>query len=210
MLVINNVLGNDFPDDNQIIKKGEFKFLNSKIIFRGKGGVLEIGNNVNLSDCIIDIGNGAKVNIGDESQFRGEILVGVKSSVCIGKKVTVTNNLHMKIGEVRNIAIGDDCIIGSNVKMRTTDGHPIYDIRTKERLNKSASIRIGRHVWIADDCLILKGADIGNGSIVASRSILTRAYEKNSLIDGSPAKIIKLGVTWERNPGDFTEEFYVS
>ena len=116
MLVINNMLGNDFPDDNQIIKKGEFKFLNSKIIFRGKGGVLEIGNNINLSDCIIDIGNGAKVNIGDESQFRGGILVGVKSSVCIGKKVTVTNNLHMKIGEVTNIAIGDDCIIGSNVK----------------------------------------------------------------------------------------------
>ena len=48
--------------------------------------------------------------------------------------------------------------------------------------------------------IILKGVTIPDNSIVATGSIVTREFkDKNVLIAGNPAKIIKEGVDWSRN-----------
>ena len=65
----------------------------------------------------------------------------------IGKDTTIENaDLITKNSSNTQINIGDDCMISYNVKIRTNDGHTIYDNSTKEILNHAQNITIGNHV----------------------------------------------------------------
>ncbi len=58
--------------------------------------------------------------------------------------------------------------------------------------NISEPITIGDDVWIGVGAIILKGVNIGNGSIVAAGSVVTSGtFPDKSLIAGNPAKIVK-------------------
>ncbi|MEC4050887.1 acyltransferase [Flavobacterium sp. SUN046] len=52
-------------------------------------------------------------------------------------------------------------------------------------------IVIQNDVWIACNCVILSGVEIGTRSVVAAGSIVTKSFEGNSIIAGNPAKILK-------------------
>jgi len=46
-------------------------------------------------------------------------------------------------------------------------------------------------VWIGMDCTILGGVSIGNGSVVAAGSVVTKSIPDNVLVGGVPARVIK-------------------
>ncbi len=84
--------------------------------------------------------------------------------------------------------------------MRTSDGHSIYNPDTGELLNKPKSgINIGNHVWVGTDVFILKDVSIADNTVVGAGSIVTKAFtDKNVILAGTPAKIIKTNVNWSR------------
>ncbi|HAL7545224.1 TPA: hypothetical protein H7C36_004619 [Escherichia coli] len=43
---------------------------------------------------------------------------------------------------------------------------------------------MGKHVWICDNALVLKGALIGSGSVIGARSVVTGTIPENSLCVG--------------------------
>ncbi|OGT51115.1 MAG: hypothetical protein A3E84_04705 [Gammaproteobacteria bacterium RIFCSPHIGHO2_12_FULL_42_13] len=45
---------------------------------------------------------------------------------------------------------------------------------------------------------ILKGVTIGNGSIVAANSVVTKSIPENCIAAGNPAKVIRTNIHWER------------
>lgn len=51
---------------------------------------------------------------------------------------------------------------------------------------------IGSDVWIGYDALIMPGIKIGNGSIIASKSVVTKNVDPYSIVGGNPAKLIKM------------------
>ena len=55
---------------------------------------------------------------------------------------------------------------------------------------KAAPIVIGNRVWIGFDVVILKGVEIGEGAIIAARSVVTRNVEPYTVVGGNPAKLI--------------------
>ena len=55
----------------------------------------------------------------------------------------------------------------------------------------SASIYIGRNVWIGEYSRICKGVTIGDNSIVAANSVVTKNVPANCIVAGNPAKIVK-------------------
>lgn len=52
-------------------------------------------------------------------------------------------------------------------------------------------ISIGNDVWIGTDVLIHDGVNVGNGSIIASKSVVVKDVPEYAIVGGVPAKIIK-------------------
>ena len=61
-------------------------------------------------------------------------------------------------------------------------------------------VNIENHVWIASDCTILKGTQIASDSVIGCNSLVCgiKVEEKNSLIAGSPAKVKKTDIVWNK------------
>lgn len=52
--------------------------------------------------------------------------------------------------------------------------------------------QIGNDVWLGYKSLIMPGVKIGNGSIIAAKSVVSKNIEPYSIVGGNPAKTIKL------------------
>lgn len=50
---------------------------------------------------------------------------------------------------------------------------------------------IGRDVWIGTNSIVMAGVNIGDGSIIAAGSIVTKDIQPFSIVGGVPAKFIK-------------------
>ena len=96
------------------------------------------------------------------------------------------------------ITIGDDVMFASDVQVRCDDGHPIFDVPTGLRVNVSRSITIGAHVWLGLRSAVLGGVSIGAGTVVGLGSIVTKDLPNNVIAVGTPAKIVRRDIAWER------------
>lgn len=57
---------------------------------------------------------------------------------------------------------------------------------------------IGDQCFIGGNSIILPGVKVGNNSIVAAGAVVTKDVPPNSIVAGSPAKVIKTGIKTER------------
>lgn len=60
-----------------------------------------------------------------------------------------------------------------------------------DQLPRKGDIVIGNDVWLGRECVILPGAKIGDGAIVAACSVVTGDIPPYTVFDGNPAKFIK-------------------
>ena len=51
---------------------------------------------------------------------------------------------------------------------------------------------IGNDVWIGYDAMILSGIKIGDGAVIAARSVVTKDVEPYSIVAGNPARLLRL------------------
>ena len=80
-------------------------------------------------------------------------------------------------------------MIGSNVSIITT-GHPLESSqRRAAKLGKP--IVIEKRVWIAAGPTIIGGVTVGENSVVAAGSVVTRDIPPNTLVGGNPARVIR-------------------
>ena len=84
-----------------------------------------------------------------------------------------------------------------DIYVRTTDSHSI--IKENKRINPAKNIKIGNHVWIGMQSLILKGTNIPDGCIIGARSTVSASdMENNSIYVGQPVKLVNKGIDWNR------------
>ena len=155
------------------------KIENLYIKIKGKNNSLFIKKNCKILSGKINI-------IGDDLHF------------LIGNNTTIREFDSVLVGKKKSISIGNDCMLGSNIKIWNGEMHPIYSLTSKKRLNNSKSIEIGDHVWIGSDVVILKGSNISEGSVVGVRSLVKGKVEKNVVVAGSPARKIRDNIKWKR------------
>lgn len=193
-------IAKDYKDQNGNVIVGEAsENINVNIFFRGKGNKLIIGKNVKLRDTHIRFdAHNAIILLEDGVQYRGSIRAGIGCEVNLGKGLTVTEKCYISCAERTKIVVGEDCMFASFNQLRTDDAHPIFDLYTKKRINVSKSITIGSHVWLGYESVVLGGSEIGSGSVVGMRSLLKDVFPTHSLIAGTPAKIIRDNIAWER------------
>lgn len=57
--------------------------------------------------------------------------------------------------------------------------------------HRTDKIRIGNDVWIGEGAFIRRGVTIGDGAVVAARSVVTRNVPPYAIVGGAPARIIR-------------------
>ena len=132
----------------------------------------------------------------------------------IGKNSVIGDNRIYSRGK---IILGDRLVTSWNVMLQDFDPHPIDpDLRGRQIQNLTGQfvpkfdgaerstpdmidfdfsigeIIIGNDVWLGANTTILKGAQIGNGCIVAAGAVVTKGvYPDRSILAGNPARIVK-------------------
>jgi len=129
----------------------------------------------------------------------GAVFIGSNVALEVGKQAVlelddVNINCNSIIMCSNHIKIGKGTIISFDVVILDSDRHQIV----QDGFEMSKPIVIGSHVWVGFRAQILKGVTIGSGSIVAAGSVVARDVPENSLVAGSPAKVIKTDVRWEQ------------
>jgi acetyltransferase-like isoleucine patch superfamily enzyme len=109
------------------------------------------------------------------------------ADISIGRNVFINQNCTFY--DLGGLAIADDVLIGPNVSL-ITSGHPLEpSLRRAFTIGKP--IRIERNVWIAAGATIIGGVTLGENSVVAAGSVVTRSVPPNTLVGGNPARIIR-------------------
>ncbi|MBP2299360.1 sugar O-acetyltransferase [Azospirillum picis] len=105
----------------------------------------------------------------------------------VGRNVFINQNCTFY--DLGGLDIGDDVMIGPNVSIITT-GHPL-DPSQRRAATIGKPIRIERNVWIAAGATIIGGVTVGENSVVAAGSVVTRDVPPDTLVGGNPARPIR-------------------
>lgn len=105
----------------------------------------------------------------------------------VGRNVFVNQNCTFY--DLGGLDIADDVMIGPNVNIITT-GHPLEPSKRRS-VTIGKPIAIGRNVWIAAGATIIGGVSVGENSVVAAGSVVTRDVPPNTLVGGNPARVIR-------------------
>lgn len=140
-------------------------------------------------------------------QVSGTVSFGGKASIGHGSKLSVRGHLSLGAGFnmtaestivcATEITFGDDCLLSWDILVMDTDEHPLFN-KEGERINADKPIVVGNHVWIGCKCVLLKGAELPNGTVLAAGTLLRSAFaEGQQVIGGNPPSVLKREVCWE-------------
>jgi acetyltransferase-like isoleucine patch superfamily enzyme len=167
----------------------------------GEGFYLETASSFRLFRSQLE----RAVVIGDHvSCYAGcSFALGEHGSCTVGDFTLMNGALIM--AEER-IEIGSYCLISWNVGIADSDFHPLdpaqrridalalapyYQGRPPRPPIRIAPVKIGSNVWIGMNAVILKGVTIGDNSVVAAGSVVTKSVAANTVVAGNPAVVVK-------------------
>lgn len=145
----------------------------------------------------------------ETAQFRaGAYAVGC-SRISIGKRVVIRpcSHLHGASDSSKDvmITIEDDVLIGSGVHIYVTNHNfdnpdiPIY----YQGHYPSEPVTLKKGCWLGANVIILPGVTVGENSVVAAGSVVTKSVPDRVLVGGIPARIIKSLENKDKvNPGN--------
>lgn len=111
-----------------------------------------------------------------------------------GDKYYCNCNCYFRSGS--KISFGDNCSLGWNVTINTSDGHHVWHNGVKVKME--SPVRIGNHVWLTPDVTVLKNVSIPDNCIVTQKSVVTKEFkDEHCLIGGIPANVISYNIDWE-------------
>ena len=91
---------------------------------------------------------------------------------------------HVVFYSLDRISIGDHCVI-SQKSYLCTGSHDLSDRAFGLETN---TIEIGHGVWIATDCFIAPGVQIGSNAVIGARSMVLKSMPAQFVCWGSPCR----------------------
>ena len=106
--------------------------------------------------------------------------------------------LHFGHNNRRIKNIGNNAFIAPNVGIYTA-GHP-FDVKQRnEGLEYAFPVTIGDNVWIGAQASILPGVTIGDNTVIAGGSVVTKDIPANVIAAGNPCRVIRKITEADRN-----------
>ncbi len=137
-----------------------------RILYRSAGAT--IGKNVRICSSAKILGNGS-LTIGENTWIGHETMIISSSNILIGKNVDIAPRVYIGTG--------------------THEVDPTGSHSAGQGISKEIIIEDG--VWIGVNSTILPGVNIGQKTIIAAGSVVTKSFQKLLVIGGIPAKFIK-------------------
>ncbi|MFT4255326.1 MAG: hypothetical protein QM608_22930 [Caulobacter sp.] len=180
----------------------------------GHGNLVEIDDAERESSLILSIrGDGNRVRIGKLVQLRGlRIRIGTHvpanaTSLTIADGFSAEWNVQLLLpNSGNNLVIGHSCMFSNSITVRCGESpHLLFDLHTGQYLDTASRTVIGDHVWVGEGVYVTKRAMIANETVVGAGSVVTRRFdEEHVVIAGNPARVVRKGVRWVRNPSLLT------
>lgn len=140
---------------------------------------------VHTLDLDTSVTIGPQVSIlGTVADSRSKFIAGAES--WIFEYCYINPARTIKLG--RNVGVGGGSyIFGHGLWLSKLKGYPV----------SFGDVIIGDDVWIPWGCFIMPGVNIGAGSVIGARSVVTKDVPSGALVGGSPAKILREKVAIE-------------
>jgi acetyltransferase-like isoleucine patch superfamily enzyme len=134
--------------------------------------------------------DGGTVRIGKRFVIRGrvapcEITAHPNAQIRIGDRVFL--NQGVVIAATESIEIGDDTKIGDFSAIIDSNYHDLDSTHP----DKPRPVTIGKNVWLGNGVLVLPGAEIGDHTVVAAKSVVRTSLPPKVLAAGNPAAVVK-------------------
>ncbi len=153
---------------------GAFDFRRSRSVWQVAGDVVFEGP--------ARLGNGFKLSIarGGTVRFGAGFVLSAESQIVCREAVS----------------FGRGSLVSWDVLVIDSDFHPVIaDDGTQSPVQ--APITLGDDVWVGARSIVLKGVSLGDGTVVAAGSVVTRPEaERAVLLAGNPARVVRTGVRW--------------
>lgn len=111
------------------------------------------------------------------------------ATIIFGSNVHINNGFSI-ISEKR-ISIGSNVLIGHNCQITDSNFHDLDKNKRHETDPFPLDVIIGDKVFVGNNVIILKGVEIGENTVIANGSLVTKSFPKNVIIGGVPAKTLK-------------------
>jgi acetyltransferase-like isoleucine patch superfamily enzyme len=108
----------------------------------------------------------------------------------LGPKVVLgSNNV---VNAYLDVEIGRNALLGDWIYVCDFDhNYDRVDIPVKKQGLVKTPVRIGEDVWVGEKVSILRGADIGAGSVIGSQSLVRGMIPPFSIVVGSPGRVVR-------------------
>ena len=139
------------------------------------------------------VGGEGRISIGERFVCASNcfLYASGQGSIAIEDDVFLNNNVTLDSGGGGKIHIGKESSIGMNSVIRSAN-HNFDDPKVPIVLQGSTpgEIYIGRDVWIGASAILLPGAKLGDGCVVAAGSVVSRNFPDLTVIAGNPARSV--------------------
>ncbi len=141
----------------------------------------------------LEITMGDDVRLAAMTTISGRTVGNYRPSLVIGNNVGIAWRTSISVGTT--VILGDNVRIAGDCFLAGYPGHPVD---AKERAkgkpdteNQIGDIILENDVWLGTGVKVMPGVTIGEGSIVAAGSVVTKDLPKHVLAAGVPACIVK-------------------
>lgn len=172
---------------DKAIAKGSVHFNRASKIILMDGSVKEdiiLGNNCRMYAKLVSQNNG-KIILGDTVKIGWGTMIGAVNSVQIGAGTAIADNVRIIDNNNHPVNPYD-----RKIMYKSTWNSPLRRWRHSE----SKPIIIGENVWIGQFVRINKGVAIGDNSVVAANTVVTKDVPPNSIVAGNPGRIVKTDI----------------
>jgi acetyltransferase-like isoleucine patch superfamily enzyme len=88
------------------------------------------------------------------------------------------------------VTLGDGSMVGEYSSLRDAN-HKLNAVSIRNSGHESSPIDVGRNVWLGCGVTVLKGASIGDNSVVGANAVVTKPVGECEIVGGVPAKHIR-------------------
>ncbi|VBB09313.1 Hypothetical protein LUCI_4603 [Lucifera butyrica] len=179
-----------------IVKKADFKTITAFPIIRGLNGSVSIDNRSRIYGKIKivfdDANSKGELKIGNNFVTEGEITLSPRGGrINIGNNNFIGTHSLLQSFAGSYINIGNNVMIANNVTIVASNHvFALTDIPMEQQGEFGIGIDIKSDVWIGANSVILDGAKIQEGAIVAAGSVVNKTVDPYSIVGGVPAKKI--------------------